>query len=29
MSGPVIFISHFKVREGKLDDLKRLGAEVE
>ena len=29
MSEPVIFISHFKVKEGKLDDLKRLAGEVE
>ena len=29
MSEPVVFISHFRVREGKLDDLKRLAADVE
>ncbi len=29
MSEPVVFISHFKVKEGKLDDLKRLAGEVE
>ncbi len=29
MSEPVVFISHFKVKEGKLDDLKRLSGEVE
>src|SRR5687768_18602034 len=29
MSEPVVFISHFKVRDGKLDDLKRLAGEVE
>jgi quinol monooxygenase YgiN len=28
MSEPVVFISHFKVKEGKLDDLKRLTADV-
>ncbi len=28
MSEPVIFISHFKVKEGKLDPLKRLAGEV-
>lgn len=29
MSEPVVFISHFKVKEGKLDELKRLAREVE
>ena len=29
MSEPVVFISHFKVREGKFDGLKRLAGEVE
>jgi hypothetical protein len=29
MSEPVVFISHFKVKEGKLDHLKRLAGEVE
>ena len=29
MSEPVVFISHFTVKEGKLDDLRRLSAEVE
>lgn len=29
MSQPVVFISHFRVKEGKLDDLKRLAGEVE
>ncbi len=29
MSEPVVFISHFKVKEGKLDELKRLTGEVE
>jgi hypothetical protein len=29
MSEPVVFISHFKVKDGKLDDLKRLAGEVE
>ena len=29
MSEPVVFISHFKVRQGKLDELKRLAGEVE
>ena len=29
MSEPVVFISHFKVKEGKLDELKRLAGEVE
>ena len=29
MSAPVVFISHFAVKEGKLDDLRRLSAEVE
>ena len=29
MSEPVVFISHFKVKEGKLDDLRRLSEEVE
>ena len=29
MSGPVVFISHFGVREGKLDDLRRLAGEME
>jgi quinol monooxygenase YgiN len=28
MSDPVVFISHFKVKEGTLDDLKRLTADV-
>jgi hypothetical protein len=28
MSEPVVFISHFKVKEGMLDDLKRLSADV-
>ena len=29
MSEPVVFISHFKVKGGKLDELKRLAGEVE
>ena len=29
MPEPVVFLSHFKVREGKLDELKRLVGEVE
>ena len=29
MSEAVVFISHFKVKDGKLDDLKRLAGEVE
>jgi hypothetical protein len=29
MSEPVVFISHFKVKDGKLDELKRLAGEVE
>ena len=29
MSEPVIFISHFTVKEGKVDDLKRLAGDVE
>ncbi len=29
MSEPIVFISHFKVKEGKLDELKRLTGEVE
>ena len=29
MSEPVVFISHFTVKEGKLDELKRLAGEVE
>jgi len=29
MSEPVVFISHFTVKEGKLDHLKRLAGEVE
>jgi hypothetical protein len=29
MPEPVVFLSHFKVKEGKLDELKRLAAEVE
>jgi hypothetical protein len=29
MSEPVVFISHFKVKEGKVDELKRLAGEVE
>ena len=29
MSEPVVFISHFKIKEGKLDDLQRLTGEVE
>ncbi len=28
MSEPVVFISHFKVKEGMLDDLRRLSADV-
>jgi hypothetical protein len=28
MSEPVVFISHFKVKEGMLDELKRLSADV-
>jgi len=24
MSGPIVFISHFKVKEGRLDDLKKF-----
>ena len=29
MSEPVVFISHFKVKEGRLDELKGLAGEVE
>ena len=29
MPEPVVFISHFRVKEGKLDDLKQLAGEVE
>jgi hypothetical protein len=29
MSEPVVFISHFRVKEGKLDELKRLTGAVE
>jgi len=29
MSEPVVFTSHFRVKEGKLDELKRLAGEVE
>jgi hypothetical protein len=29
MSEPVVFISHFKVKEGKVDELRRLAGEVE
>ena len=29
MSEPVVFISHFTVREGKLEDLRRLAGDVE
>ena len=29
MPEPVVFMSHFKVKEGKLDELKRLTGEVE
>jgi quinol monooxygenase YgiN len=28
MSEPVVFVSHFKVKEGMLEDLKRLTADV-
>ena len=28
MSGPVVFISHFEVKEGRLDDLRRLADEI-
>jgi hypothetical protein len=28
MSAPVVFVSHFKVKEGTLPDLKRLAADV-
>ena len=29
MSEPVVFLSHFKVKEGKIDELKRLAGAVE
>jgi quinol monooxygenase YgiN len=29
MSGPVVFVSHFAVKEGRLDDLRALAAEIE
>jgi len=29
MSEPVVFISHFKVKDGKVDELRRLAGEVE
>jgi hypothetical protein len=29
MPEPVVFLSHFKVKEGKIDELKRLAGEVE
>ena len=28
MPGPVVFISHFAVKEGRLDDLRRLADEI-
>ena len=28
MPKPVVFVSHFAVKEGKLDDLRRLAAEI-
>jgi len=28
MSGPIIFISHFKIKEGKLEDVKQLSGNV-
>jgi quinol monooxygenase YgiN len=28
VSDPVVFVSHFAVKEGRLDDLKRLSAEI-
>ena len=29
MSEPVVFISHFAVKEGQLDDLRRFAADME
>jgi len=28
MTGPIVFISHFKIKEGKLDDVKQLSENV-
>jgi len=28
MSGPIVFISHFKIKEGKLDDVRQLSENV-
>ena len=28
MSGPIVFISHFKIKDGKLDDLRRFAQET-
>ena len=28
MSGPIVFISHFKIKEGKFDDVKQLSQNV-
>jgi len=28
MSGPIVFISHFKIKEGKFDDVKELSENV-
>ncbi|HET9249578.1 MAG TPA: hypothetical protein VFP13_06515 [Actinomycetota bacterium] len=28
MPGPVVFVSHFAVKEGRLEDLRRLAAEI-
>ena len=28
MSGPIVFISHFKIKEGKLNDVKQLSQNV-
>ena len=29
MSGPVVFVSHFAVKEGRVEDLRALAAEIE
>jgi hypothetical protein len=29
VAGPVVFVSHFAVKEGRLEDLKRLSGEIE
>ena len=29
VSGPVVFVSHFAVKEGRLDDLRTLATEIE